>query len=238
MSYRLPVSEEALSKGLPDPKDKVGEFNSIMAMQEAIHKGDFARAEGLAAEVKAKDAKMYIVPFYLAEGLLGQQKWQEAADQFKECLALNPNFDQAMTGLSRALIFLGKTDEGKAWAEKALKFNPQNYRAWYQLGFIEAPRDKAAAIGYYQKAVAIQGSFAPLRRDLGMLQFQQQNYASRDRAPRKSSGAGDQRCRRLQFFRNFLQPNKPAREGGSQLSQGVGAESPTGSHANESCGRL
>ena len=121
---------------------------------------------------------MYIVPFYLAEGLLGQQKWQAAADQFKECLALNPNFDQAMTGLSRALIFLGKTDEGKVWAEKALKFNPQNYRAWYQLGFIEAPRDKAAAIGYYQKAVAIQGSFAPLRRDLGMLQFQQQNYAA------------------------------------------------------------
>jgi len=178
VSYRLPVSEEALANGLPDPKDKVGEFNSIMSMQEAIHKGDLARAETLAAEIRAGDPKMYIVPFYLAEGLLGQQKWQAAADQFKECLALNPNFDQAMTGLSRALIFLGKTDEGKVWAEKALKFNPQNYRAWYQLGFIEAPRDKAAAIGYYQKAVAIQGSFAPLRRDLGMLQFQQQNYAA------------------------------------------------------------
>jgi Flp pilus assembly protein TadD len=69
-------------------------------------------------------------------------------------------------------------DEGKEWAEKALKFNPKNYRAWYQLGFIEAPRDKVVAIRYYEKAVAIQGSFAPLRRDLGMLQFQQQNYAA------------------------------------------------------------
>ena len=29
----------------------------------------------------------------------------------------------------------------------------------------------------YEKAIAIQPNFAPVRRDLGMLQFQQQNYA-------------------------------------------------------------
>jgi Flp pilus assembly protein TadD len=82
-----------------------------------------------------------------------------------------------MAALARALLNLGRTDEAKAWLDKALKFNPQNYRAWYERGFIESKTDKAAAIADMEKAVSIQPNFASLRRDLGMLQFQQQNYA-------------------------------------------------------------
>src|SRR5439155_1061907 len=90
---------------------------------------------------------------------------------------LNPDYEQAMTGLSRALLYQNKDEEAKQWARNALKYNPENYRAWYQLGFIETKTDKPAAIADYEKAVAIQGNFAPLRRDLGLLYFQQQNYA-------------------------------------------------------------
>jgi arylsulfatase A-like enzyme/Tfp pilus assembly protein PilF len=177
VASRMPVSEEALARGLPDPKDKITEFNAIMSMEEAFHKGEFDRAMDLAGELRKKDPRLYIVPFYMAQGAMMQQDWQRAADSFRECLELNPGFDQAMTGLSRALIFLGKLDEGKSWAEKALNLNPQNYRALYQLGFVETSRDKDKAIQYYEKAVAIQGSFAPLRRDLGLLQLQKQNYS-------------------------------------------------------------
>ena len=81
-----------------------------------------------------------------------------------------------MAALARALLNLGRMDEAKAWLDKALKFNPQNYRAWYERGFIESKTDKAAAIADMEKAVSIQPNFASLRRDLGMLQFQQQNY--------------------------------------------------------------
>ena len=74
-------------------------------------------------------------------------------------------------------MYQSKDEEAKQWARNALKYNPQNYRAWYELGFIEAKADKETAIADYEKAVAIQGNFAPLRRDLGLLYFQQQNYA-------------------------------------------------------------
>jgi Flp pilus assembly protein TadD len=119
---------------------------------------------------------MYVVPFMLGESALTQQHWDEAAHELKKSLDLNANFDQAMLALSRALLFQGKPDAAKLWSQKALQQNPQNYRAWYQLGFIESKTDKAAAIADYEKAVAIQGNFASLRRDFGMLQFQQQNY--------------------------------------------------------------
>jgi arylsulfatase A-like enzyme/Flp pilus assembly protein TadD len=177
VAYRTPVSPEALAAGLPDPKSKLWEFNAILEASDAFHANDFPAGEALLSQVAEKDPQMYIVPFMLGEAAARAQKWEEAAAGFQKCLQLNPTFDQAMTGLSRVLLYLGKQDEAAQWARYALKRNPANYRAWYQLGLVESKTDKNAAIADYQKAVSIQGNFAPLRRDLGLLYFQQQNYA-------------------------------------------------------------
>jgi len=131
----------------------------------------------LLQQVREKDPAMYVVPFILGEAALGAQKWDEASIELRKCLELNPHFDQAMLGLARALIFQGKDTEAKQWAQQAIRYNPENYRAWYQLGFIESRTDKQAAVADYEKAVSIQGNFAPLRRDLGMLHYERQNYA-------------------------------------------------------------
>ncbi len=177
VAYRAPVSAEALAAGLPDPKSKVGEFQDILRSADAFEAGDFQAGEALLAEVREKDPKMYVVPFMLGEGAIRQRKWEEARAQFQQTLQLNPNFDQAMTGLAHAQVMLGQFVEARQWLEKALKFNPQNYRAWYQLGAIDAKTDKAAAIADYEKAVSIQPNFGILRRDLGVLHVEQKNYA-------------------------------------------------------------
>ena len=177
VAYRSPVSSSALASGLPDPKSKLWEFNSILEAEDALRAGDTAKGKSLLLQVRDKDPEMYVVPFVLGETALGQQQWEEAAAELRKCLELNPHFDQAMLGLARALIFLGKTDEAKQWNRSAIQYNSENYRAWYQLGFIEARSDKQAAIADYEKAVTIQGSFAPLRKDLGLLQFQEGHYA-------------------------------------------------------------
>ena len=178
VAYRSPVSAEALAAGLPDPKDKLEEFNSILTAQDAMRAGDLSAGEALLAKVQERDPKMYVVHFLLGEAASRNKDWEKSAAEFQRCLDLNPNFDQAMTGLARALFFLGKADDAKQWARSALKYNPQNYKAWYALGFVESREDKSAAIADYEKGVAIQGNFAALRRDLGMLYFQQQNYAA------------------------------------------------------------
>ena len=176
VAYHSPVSPYTLAAGLPDPKTKLEEFNSILAAEDAFHANDFDKGEQLLAKVREQDPKMYIVPFMLGEAANAKKDWPEAEAEFKKCLDLNPNFDQAMTGLSRVLMYQNKDEEAKQWARSALKYNPQNYRAWYELGFIESKSDKQAAIAAYEKAVAVQGNFAPLRRDLGLLYYQQQNY--------------------------------------------------------------
>ena len=177
VAYRSPVSAAALAAGLPDPKDKLWEFNAILQAEDALHSGDFALSKSLLLQVREKDPAMYVVPFALGEAAMAQQEWSEASSEFKKCLELNPHFDQAMLGLARALTLQGKTDEAKQWSRQAIQYNPQSYRAWYQLGSLEAIGDPQAAVLDYEKAVSIQGNFAPVRRDLGLLQFQQQDYA-------------------------------------------------------------
>ena len=172
-----PVSPEALASGLPDPKSKLWEFNSILEAEDALRANDAPKGKSLLQQVREKDPAMYVVPFILGEAALGAQKWDEASIELRKCLELNPHFDQAMLGLARALIFQGKDTEAKQWAQQAIRYNPENYRAWYQLGFIDSRTDKQAAVADYEKAVSIQGNFAPLRRDLGMLHYERQNYA-------------------------------------------------------------
>jgi len=58
-----------------------------------------------------------------------------------------------------------------------LQSNPQNYRAWYQTGLLDAGSDAAAAQSAYEKTVAIQPNFSAGQRELGMLLFQQKNFA-------------------------------------------------------------
>jgi Tfp pilus assembly protein PilF len=177
VAYRSPVSPEALASGLPDPKSKLWEFNSILEAEDALRANDLAKGKSLLLQVRQKDPEMYVVPFILGEAALGAQEWDQASDELTKCLQLNPHFDQAMLGLARALIFQGRDTEAKKWAQQAIQYNPENYRAWYQMGFIDSRTDKQAAIADYEKAVSIQGNFAPLRRDLGILLYEQKQYA-------------------------------------------------------------
>jgi arylsulfatase A-like enzyme/Tfp pilus assembly protein PilF len=177
VAYRSPVSAEALVAGLPDPKSKLWEFNSILEASDNFRTGDFESGRKLLEKVRGDDPGLYVVPFMLGEAEARRENWAAAATELKKCLELNPNFDQAMTGLAGALYHQGDAAGAKSWVEKALKYNPQNYRAWYELAIIHSKADKVAAAAAYQRALSIQPNFALGQRGLGMIEIQQQNYA-------------------------------------------------------------
>ncbi|HTZ84769.1 MAG TPA: sulfatase-like hydrolase/transferase [Candidatus Acidoferrales bacterium] len=175
--FRAAVSPEALKQGLADPKDKLWEFNSILKAQDAYEQQRDEDAGRLLRQVEEKDPQMYVIPFLLGESALRREEWGVAAKELQRCLELNPNFDNAMTGLARALAKLGRTEEARSWLDKALESNPQNYRAWYQRGLLEGEKDPAAAQTAYEKTVQIQPNFSAGQRELGMSLFAQKNYS-------------------------------------------------------------
>ena len=175
--FRAAISPESLKQGLADPKDKLWEFNTILKAEDAFHLKEDDRAEALLTEVQQKDPQIYVIPFLLGESALRRQNWDSAAEQLQRCLALNPNFDNAMTGLARALVKLGRADEARSWLNKALQSNSQNYRAWYETGLLDANSNPAAALASYERAIAIQPNFSPGQRELGLALFHQKDYA-------------------------------------------------------------
>src|SRR6266849_4326729 len=198
--FRAAVSPESLKQGLADPKDKLWEFNTILKAEDAFQLKQDDQAEALLTDVQQKDPQIYVIPFLLGESALRRQNWEKAAEQLQRCLGLNPNFDNAMTGLALALAKLGRVDEAKSWLNKALQSNPQNYRAWYQTGLLDAGSDPPAAQSAYEKTVAIQPNFSAGQRELGMSLFQQNNYAAAAPHLEKAFGLGVEDAR----LHNFL----------------------------------
>ena len=176
--FRAAVSPESLKAGLADPKDKLWEFNTILKGEDALQRHDDDQAEAFLRQVQQQDPYIYVIPFLLGESALRRQNWERAADQLQRCLELNRNFDNAMTGLARALSRLGRVEEAKGWLQRALQSNPENYRAWYEIGLLEAGTNPTAALSAYQKASAIQPNFSPGQRELGMALFNRKDYAA------------------------------------------------------------
>jgi len=175
--FHAAVSAESLKQGLADPKDKLWEFNSILKATDAFQRHEDDQAEALLNEVQQKDPQIYVIPFMLGESALRRQNWNLAAEQLQRCLALNPDFDHAMTGLARALSKLGRADEARNWLQKALQINPENYRAWYEVGLLDTKGDPDTALSSFQRAIAIQPNFSPGQRETGLALFQQKDYA-------------------------------------------------------------
>ncbi len=176
--FRAAISPDSLKQGLADPKDKLWEFNAILRAEDDFQRKQDDKAEALLTEVQQKDPQIYVIPFLLGESALRRQNWESAAEQLQRCLVLNPNFDNAMTGLARALVKLGRVDEARNWLNKALQHNPQNYRAWYQQGLLDTDSNTTAAQSAFEKTIAIQPNFSAGQRELGMLLFQQKQFAA------------------------------------------------------------
>jgi arylsulfatase A-like enzyme/Tfp pilus assembly protein PilF len=177
MAYRSPVSAQALAAGLADPKDKVWDFNTLLEAVDAGKLGDIKQQRDLLTQVQSRNPDMYLIPFLLGEAALKEGKWAAAQESLLRCLNLNPNFDQAMTAMARALHEQKKNDEARQWVDKAIAVNPKNLKAWYQKGWMTMGRDPDAAIADFQQALTIQPSFAMAHRDLGMIMLQKGQYA-------------------------------------------------------------
>jgi arylsulfatase A-like enzyme/Flp pilus assembly protein TadD len=176
VSSRSPVPVEAIAKGLPDPKDKVNEMNLILRATDALESGKTVEGRQLLEQARVSDPGLYLIPFLLGQAALRERDWTRAIEEFDRCLKLNPHFDQAMTAAAQALFPLGKNAEAIARLNEAIDLNPNNYRAWYQLGFMQMRSDPVAAETALQKVLALQPNFSLAHRDLGMLLSAKQDY--------------------------------------------------------------
>src|SRR5581483_971660 len=182
-----PISPKA---GLADPKEKIGEFNTLLEASDALRAGEYARGERLLNDLAQRAPQVAAVPFMLGEAALRQENWSVGVAHLQRALAINPAFDEAMTGLARALYAQGKAEEAAHWLEKAVSVNDQNYRAWYELARVVSKSDPARTLLAYQKALSIQPNFAPAQRDLGVFELRRKQFMEALRHLQKAEELG------------------------------------------------
>ncbi len=228
LAYRSPLPASALGKPLADPKDKIGELESILEASDAFRAGNSGAGKKLLEPLLAQDPDLYVIPFMLGEEALDRENWAEATAQLEKALQLNPDFDQAMTALGRALHQQGRDADAEKWVQKAIERNSRNFRAWYELGWIQAAHKPDEAMRALQKALAIQPNFALALREMGMLEFQARDYANAAQHLQQAVDLGLSKPYMLNFLGIAYSRTGQLRKGGEQLPQSATAKARPG----------
>lgn len=130
--------------------DALAEYRSILAVAPNVpgihyHIGRLLLAgeHDSAALEKARqefEAELAINPDAGSEYELGEmarevRKWNEAVEHFGRAVKIDPQFSAALIGLGKSLVSAGRASEAVAPLEQAVKLNPADAVAHYQLSF-------------------------------------------------------------------------------------------------------
>lgn len=178
VAYSAPAAPAASGAPLADPKDRLAVFNAILHSTDLASAGRFAESDALLEKIEKQEPRLYLIPFMLAENAAKERRWPQAETQFMACLKLNPSFEQALMGLSRAYFAEEKFGQARPWLEVAVHNNPRNFMAYYALGMIaRADHLDNQANEYLARSVAIKSDYAPAQQELGILLVETRKYA-------------------------------------------------------------
>jgi len=119
-----------------------------------------------------------VIPFLLGESALRRQNWERAADQLQRCLELNPNFDNAMTGLARALAKLGRGRRGEKLARQGIAQQPAELQGLVSVGAARCGERSGSGAVFVPEGDCRPANFSPGQLQLGLALFQRKDYAA------------------------------------------------------------
>jgi tetratricopeptide (TPR) repeat protein len=73
--------------------------------------------------------------YELGDMALQARQWDDAIDHFRRATDAEPNFTEALIGLGKSLVSAGRPQDAVAPLEQAVRLDPANPNAHYQLSF-------------------------------------------------------------------------------------------------------
>jgi arylsulfatase A-like enzyme/Flp pilus assembly protein TadD len=174
---------------LPDPKDKLRVYQ---LMNAAKHAGQEDRIEEAIAKMRAvirEDPRIMDAHLTIGNWLARVQRTEEAIAAYKEALALKPDDETAMVNLANIYRQRGKTDDELAALEifkAALKVNPRNPQAWYQLATLYLDLGRMGdAQATFKEALQSNPKMGAAYNALGAIAFQRGDIDEAERLIRR-----------------------------------------------------
>jgi len=177
VAYSAPATGAPVPGGLPDPKDRLKAFKSILRATDLASLGRLEESDALLRTVAGEEPRLYLIPFTLAENAARARRWPDAEQQFLACLKLSPSFQQAVMGLARVYLAQGKSEQARPWLELAVHENPHNFLAYHGLGLAaRLGRRNEEARRYFAQAIEEKPNYAPSHQELGVALVEMQRY--------------------------------------------------------------
>ena len=176
----------AAADGLADPKDKVDLFNLMTRAQELTQRRDrddsATEIVGILRQVIARDRHVVDAWLMLGNELSRQHDAAGAAEQFRQALALNPDYDLAVIGLARAYRALGRPQDAVLGYQQFLGRDPSNAQVRFELAqtLLDAD-DLDAAEPELQRVLQREPSMAQAQHALGALRLKRGQVAEAEK---------------------------------------------------------
>lgn len=104
------------------------------------------------------------IRFMRGQANLDQRQYEKARSGFLKALQIKPGHGEALLGMARLMLILGKPAEANQFAEKALKVASNDADTWYVVGEImRQQREFAVALRHYGSAINISDQHLPAR---------------------------------------------------------------------------
>ena len=164
-----------LDAPLPDPKDKVGLFNLLITAREQLEDaGSSYQAIDSLREVVAKDANIVDAWLLMGNALERRRIYPAALDSYKRALALNPNYDLALTYLATLYRTLGRDADALVAYQHLAEVDPKNALAHQRRAEILLEHGELlTAERELDAALALEPAMAAARNTLGALRLRQ-----------------------------------------------------------------
>lgn len=172
--------------GLADPKDKVDLFNLMTRAQELVqHRGADGGGEEIATilkQVVGRDRSVIDAWLMLGNELSRQRAFRDAVEQYRQALALKPDYDLAVIGLARAYRALGRTEDAFLGYRRFLEHEPSNAQVRFELAqsLLDAD-DLDAANAELQTLLEHDPRMASARHALGALRLKRGQFDDAER---------------------------------------------------------
>jgi arylsulfatase A-like enzyme/Flp pilus assembly protein TadD len=176
LGYVGNVIDVDASAVLPDPKQKLPLFAMMNAAKQLAQDDRLDDGVARMREVLRRDPKIMDAQITLGNWLLRLRKPDEAAEAFKQALALKPDDDIALGNLASVLMAHGKQQDALAALEvfrSALRVNPKNPQSWFQLATLYLDMGRLdEARSSFGDALAANPKMGAALNGLGAIAFQ------------------------------------------------------------------
>ena len=182
--------------GRADPKDKIGLFNKLNEATDLTKDSDeepersFTRTIGLLSDVIKEDPQVIDAWFMRGTKYLKHGDLEKAVADFKQTLALKPDYDLAVSNLAQAYRQMGNDEAALAGFEHYLQLDPKDPFVHYQMGEIWLDRgDLPRAETLFHHALELDSSVVAAKNALGVIALQRGDPVTAERLIREALAA-------------------------------------------------